>query len=690
MDMMTDKRVRLTIKTIRAFLFMGALMLIFLSIVVMTVVLAAKWQGAPSIQVPRSTVLYDGSGKQIGETHYGQKRYWVSLKSINPAVIDATLAVEDRNFFRHHGFDYMRMGGALIADLKAMSKVQGASTITQQYARNLYLGHDKTWKRKWNEAFYTIRLEQNYTKKDILEGYLNTIYYGHGAYGIEAASRMYFGKRAKDINAAEAAMLAGIPKGPSVYSPFVNEKKAKERQEMILTMMEKENKLTKKQAAELKKLPLRFEKQDKQTTAKTAPYFYDEAVKEIARLLHLTPEQAETGGYNVFTTLNPRLQKIAEDTIERTIDSSSDIQAGFAAINPSDGSVLALVGGRDYEKSPFNRVTQAMRQPGSTMKPFLYYSAVQNGFTPATRMRSAETTFELGQGSAYSPSNYHGYYADGPITLLQALALSDNIYAVKTHLFLGMDKLIDAAKQFGITSPLQKVPSLALGTSPVKPIEMVNGYAMFANGGKKIEPSFITKITDSNGEILYEKPKRSKQILDPRAAFITANMMSGMFDKSLNGYTSVTGRTIADQLTRPYAGKSGTTSTDSWMIGFYHGLASGVWTGYDKERTIDAVAEKNYAKQIWAKFMEKALENAPAATLKPPEGVKGMYIDPATGYAAAPSCPSKYFAYFIEGTEPEQVCYGKEIYKDQKAGREKPAAPHKRKKWWEKWFKKEE
>lgn len=224
MDIMTDKRVRLTIKTIRAFLFMGALMLIFLSIVVMTVVLAAKWQGAPSIQVPRSTVLYDGSGKQMGETHYGQKRYWVSLKNINPAVIDATLAVEDRNFFRHHGFDYMRMGGALIADLKAMSKVQGASTITQQYARNLYLGHDKTWKRKWNEAFYTIRLEQNYTKKDILEGYLNTIYYGHGAYGIEAASRLYFGKRAKDINTAEAAMLAGIPKGPSVYSPFVNEK----------------------------------------------------------------------------------------------------------------------------------------------------------------------------------------------------------------------------------------------------------------------------------------------------------------------------------------------------------------------------------------------------------------------------------------------------------------------------------
>ncbi|MCY8033021.1 transglycosylase domain-containing protein [Bacillus sonorensis] len=690
MDMMTNKRVRLTIKTIRAFLFMGILMLLFLSIIIMTVILAARWQGAPSVQVPRSTVLYDGSGKQMGESHYGQKRYWVPLKDINPAVIDATLTVEDRNFFRHHGFDYVRMAGAAIADLKAMSKVQGASTITQQYARNLYLGHDKTWKRKWTEAFYTIRLEQNYSKKDILEGYLNTIYYGHGAYGIEAASRLYFGKRAKDINAAEAAMLAGIPKGPSVYSPFVHEQKAKQRQEMILTMMEKENKLTKKQAETLKDMPLTYEKQQQQTEAKTAPYFYDEAVKEIARVLNLTPEQAETGGYNVYTTLDPRLQKIAEKTINHIIDPESGIQAGFAAVNPDDGNVLALVGGRNYQKSPFNRVTQARRQPGSTMKPFLYYSAIQNGFTPATRMKSAETTFELGNGGAYSPSNYHGYYADGPITLLQALALSDNIYAVKTHLFLGMDKLMDAAKRFGITSPLQKVPSLALGTSPVKPIEMVNAYAMLANGGKKIEPSFITKITDSNGRVLYEKPDRHKQILDPKAAFITAAMMTGMFDPSLNGYTSVTGRTIADQLTRTYAGKSGTTSTDSWMIGFHPGLASGVWTGYDKERTIDIVEEKNYAKQIWAEFMEKALKDEPAAALEPPEGVKSMYIDPSTGYAAAPSCPSKHLAYFIEGTEPSQVCFGKETYQHKKAEPDSPAKPQKRKKWWEKWFRRDE
>ncbi|MDA7025348.1 transglycosylase domain-containing protein [Bacillus sp. CLL-7-23] len=689
MDMMTDKRVRLTIKTIRAFLFISILMILFLSILVISVILVARWQGAPSVQIAKSTVLYDGNGKQLGETHGGQKRYWVSLEDINPTVIDATIAVEDRNFFQHHGFDYLRMAGAAIADLKAMSKIQGASTITQQYARNLFLEHDKTWKRKWDEAFYTIRLEQNYSKKDILEGYLNTIYYGHGAYGIEAASRLYFGKHAKDINAAEAAMLAGIPKGPSLYSPLVNEKKAKQRQEMILTMMAKQHKLTKQEAAKLKKLPLTYQQLDQHSDSKTAPYFFDEALKETARILDLTPGQAEAGGYHIHTTLNPRLQKIAEQTINHTIDSTSDIQAGFVAIDPTTGHVLALVGGREYQKSTFNRVTQAKRQPGSTMKPFLYYAAIQNGFTPATRMRSAETTFDLGRGEIYSPGNYHGYYADGPITLLQALALSDNIYAVKTHLFLGMDKLVNTAKQFGIDSHLQKVPSLALGTSPVKPIEMVNGYAMFANGGKKIKPSFITKITDSDGNVLYEKPNDDQQVIDQQAAFITAHMMTGMFDKSLNGYTSVTGQKIAGQLTRDYAGKSGTTSTDSWMIGFYPGLASGVWTGYDKERTIDAVAERNYAKQIWATFMEKALENQPYRALLPPEGVKGMYIDPLTGYGAAPSCPTKHFSYFIEGTEPEQVCFGKEIDPDQEQS-PKSTKPKKPLKWWERWFRKNE
>jgi membrane peptidoglycan carboxypeptidase len=300
-------------------------------------------------------------------------------------------------------------------------------------------------------------------------------------------------------------------------------------------------------------------------------------------------------------------------------------------------------------------------------------------------MKSEETEFQIdAKGETYSPSNYNGYYANKPITLLQALALSDNIYAVKTHLFLGMNKLVQAAKEFGITAQLQALPSLALGTEPVRPIEMVNAYAMLANGGKQIEPTFITRVTDAAGHVLYESPNQHKQVLDEKAAFVTANMMTGMFDTDLNGYTSVTGRTITDRLTRTYAGKSGTTSADSWMIGFNPKLAAGVWTGYDKNSTIDSVEEKNYAKTIWAEFMEDALKGEPETAFKPPKGVTGVYIDPATGYSSGPGCAAKHYTYFVKGTEPANVCYGSEPVKqtkDQHPVKEKPASP---KKWWEK------
>ncbi|MEC0696194.1 transglycosylase domain-containing protein [Bacillus atrophaeus] len=687
MDAMTNKRLRLTIKTVRACVFIAVLSGLFAATVFLTVILIAKWQGAPSVQVPQSTILFANDGSKLGETDYGEKRYWVPLKNMNPAILQATVAIEDQNFYDHHGFDYKRMAGAALADIKAMAKVQGASTITQQYARNLYLEHDKTWKRKWNEAFYTIRLEQNYSKDDILEGYLNTIYYGHGAYGIEAASRLYFGKHAKDITDAEAALLAGIPKGPSDYSPYVNETKAKERQKTILRMMEKQRMISRKKADELIKEPLSYQPLNKQASSKKAPYFYDNAMRELEKKLGMTREQIETSGLNVYTTVNKRLQRIAEETITETVNAGSDIQIGFSAIDPDTGKVLALVGGRDYQKSPFDRTTQAKRQPASTIKPLLYYKAIQSGFTPVTLMKSEETEFQIdAKGETYSPSNYNGYYANKPITLLQALALSDNIYAVKTHLFLGMNKLVSAAKEFGITAPLQALPSLALGTEPVRPIEMVNAYAMLANGGKQIEPTFITKVTDAAGNVLYENPQQHKQVLDEKAAFVTASMMTGMFDKDLNGYTSVTGRTITDRLTRTYAGKSGTTSADSWMIGFNPKLAAGIWTGYDKNSTIDSVEEKSYAKTIWAEFMEDALKGEPETAFKPPKGVTGVYIDPTTGYTSGPGCAAKHYTYFIEGTEPSNVCFGSEPVKqtkDQNPVKEKPASP---KKWWDKWL----
>ncbi|MGM0918683.1 MAG: transglycosylase domain-containing protein [Bacillota bacterium] len=684
---MSNKKIRMTVKTIRACFFIGLLAFLFAGTVFLTILLLAKWQGAPSVQVPQSTTIYAADGSKLGESSFGEKRYWVPLKDMSPHIRQAAVAVEDKTFYEHHGFDVKRMAGAAVADIRAMAKVQGASTITQQYARNLYLDHDKTWKRKWNEAFYTIRLEQNYTKDEILEGYLNTIYYGHGAYGVEAASRLYFGKKAKNLTLAESALLAGIPKGPSLYSPYVNEEKAGARKNMILRHMQEDGMITKKAAAEAAKEKLSYRPlQHKQLQAKQAPYFYDDVIRELKQSLGLTEEQIETYGLHIQTTLNPELQKIAEKTLKSTMYSKSEIQIGFTAIHPQTGHVLALIGGRDYEKSPFNRVTQAKRQPGSTMKPLLYYIALQNGFTPATVMRSEETVFELddqGSGAAYSPSNYHGYYANDGITMLQALALSDNIYAVKTHLFLGMEQLVRAGKTFGINEKLDQVPSLALGTSPVKPIEMTNAYAMLVNGGKRVKPTFITKVTDAKGNVLFEEKQKREQVLDEKAAFVTTDMMSGMFNDQLNGYTSVTGRTIMKDLTRTYGGKSGTTGADSWMIGFSPQLVTGVWTGYDKGRTIDSVEETAYAKKIWASFMESALSKQPASSFMPPDGVKGVYINPKTGDLAGPGCESKVFTYFIEGTEPTGVCYGAE----DKSFEEDSVQDQRPKKWWEKWLK---
>lgn len=657
MDMITPKRIRITLKTLRAITFISLLLLALFSTIILSIVMYAKWQGPPSLTVPQSTIIYASDGSKLGELHNGQKRYWVDLDEISENVLQATIAIEDRSFYDHNGFDYKRIAGAALADLKAMAKVQGASTITQQYARNLFLQHDKTWQRKAMEALYTIRLEQNYSKDDILEGYLNTIYYGHGVYGIEAAAKYYFGKSSSDLSLGEAAMLAGIPKGPNLYSPYVNQEKAEERQTIILKTMEKEGYITDKQLDSALSENLVYTTKEDNVQKGIAPYFQDAVMSSLADELNIDEEIIQTKGLKIYTTLDPTMQEIAEDLVENSIEKKSDIQAGFVAIDPETGYVKVLIGGRDYEESPFNRATQAKRQPGSTIKPLLYYTAINNGFTPSTEMMSEPTSFSYDDGKAtYKPSNYNDYYANDFITMLQAIALSDNIYAVKTHMFIGMEKLVEAGELFGLTSKIKKIPSTALGTSPVRLVDIVNAYGMLENGGKKIKSTFVTKVEDANGEVIYKAETKKEQLLNEQAAFVTAHMMTGMFDPSLNNYTSVTGHSIADSLTRDYAGKSGTTSTDSWMIGFSPQLVAGVWTGYDKGKTIDLVQERSYAKTIWANFMEKALDNQSVKAFRPPDGVVGVYINPVSGKLATEDCPVRRFTYYIEGTEPTEYC----------------------------------
>lgn len=656
LELIPGSRFRGTVKYIRAFIFISLILTFLFAACITAIIALAKWEGAPPLAVPQTTVFYADDGTKIGESDNGQTRYWVSLHDMSPVIIHATVAVEDRKFFDHYGFDIKRIVAAIIADIKAMQKVQGASTITQQYARNLFLTLDKTWVRKLQEALYTIRLEVNYTKQDILEGYLNTIYYGHGVYGVEAAARYYFGKSANELTLSEASMLAGIPKGPSYYSPFVNETRAKQRQKMVLQAMVDSGYISQKEAEQAYRTPLVYSRHHEIVQKPIAPYFQD-AVKYVLRTkIGLDERTIEMGGLRVYTSLDPNMQAIAEQQIEQIIDPSSAIQAALVAMDPRTGEVKALVGGRDYEKSQYNRAIQAERQPGSTFKPFLYYAAIKQGFTPSTEMRSELTTFTLDDGSTYTPHNYNNYYANDTITLAQAIALSDNVFAVKTHLFIGEDQLVETAKKLGITSKLKKVPSLALGTSPVKVIDMVTAYGILANGGKKIEPVFIKKIVNYRGETIYEATQHEEQVLDEDAAFVTTELMTGMFDPKLNDYTTVTGQTIAGDITRPYAGKSGTTETDSWMIGYAPQLVAGIWTGYDRGEKMTKPSEKQYAKKIWVQFMEKSLQKEPVKSFTPTKGVVGVYIDPDNGKLATDACPVKRLTYYITGTEPNEYC----------------------------------
>ncbi|SHM63235.1 transglycosylase domain-containing protein [Gracilibacillus kekensis] len=626
--------------------------------------------GPPSLDRSQNTIYYSENDEVIGEEFGSEKRYWMTLDNIDDTLEQATIWTEDQHFYDHFGFDFKRLASAIWKDLKTLSLKEGASTITQQYARNLFLTHEKTWKRKLYEAFYTIRLEMFYDKDELLEGYLNTIYYGHGAYGIEAASKYFFAKSASDLTWAEASMLAGIPKGPSHYSPFHDYEKAKSRQELILKNLHEQQVIDSETYETAIKETLNFSEERMITTKGLAPYYQDLVVEELKDLLGVTMEEIRSGGYQVYTTLNVEQQQQLKATTDRLIE-NPELQIGAVAMEPSTGAIKALVGGRNYQDSSFNRVTQAKRMPGSAFKPFLYYTALEQGMTAATTLMSKPTTFELADGKLYQPSNYNDYYANQPITMAQAIALSDNIFAVKTNMYVTPDRFVRVAKdKFNIKSELAPVASLALGTEVVTMKEMVTGYSMIANGGEKINSYTISKVTDAHGEVLYDRQesesedkawslfskKDNNQILNEEYTYILSEMMKGMFQEELNGYMSVTGASIANQLTHEYAGKSGTTNSDNWMIGFSPSLTTGVWTGYDDNREIVKTSDQQYAKEVWADFMEKAHKDIPVESVVRPENVVEASIDLNTGLLASDACSHTATLLFVKGTEPTKYC----------------------------------
>lgn len=447
------------IKKFLAFLF------IFIILGISGIFIYIKTSPKLEINSANSFSLYDANGDLFFQGNESKK--WVSLDDISKYVIDATIYTEDKNFYEHHGFDLLRILKATYVNITSGETEQGASTITQQYAKNLFLDFDKTWERKWNEMWYTMRIEANYSKDEILEGYLNTINYGHGMYGIENASQYYFGKSAKDLDLAEATLLTGIPKSPSNYSPLINYDLSKKRQLTILNLLVKNKVITEDEKQLAYDEELNFSRDSSYNDIENVMYYQDAVLKELKSIKSIPSSYTDTRGLKIYTNLDLNAQRNLEDTISKTIPDESKIETAAVMMKPDTGGIIALVGGRNYNKSSYNRATDSLRQVGSTMKPYLYYAALENGFTSSSAFTSEATTFTFSDKNTYSPKNYNDTYGNKPISMATAIAYSENIYAVKTNLFLGGEALINVARRVGITAQLDDVPSLPLGTKEI-------------------------------------------------------------------------------------------------------------------------------------------------------------------------------------------------------------------------------
>jgi len=598
------------------------------------------------IDSANSYYLYDKENNLVSN---GNSKEWISLNEISPYLINATISIEDKNFYKHQGFDFLRIAKAMYVNLKSGKTLQGASTITQQYAKNLFLDFGKTWNRKIDEAWLTIRLESHYSKDQILEGYLNTINYG-GIFGIENASKYYFNKSAKDLTLAEATILAGIPKWPSVYSPLANEEASKKRQKLILNSMVKNKYITEKEADEASKVDLTYNGTKSQHNLSTLTYYQDAVIEELKSIRTIPSSFLETGGLRIYTNLDLNAQTIMENNIKKHM-TDTELQISSVMIDPENGKVIALAGGTDYSKSQFNRAISSKRQVGSTMKPFLYYSALENGFTPSTTFTSEKTTFTFAENKTYSPKNYADNYPNKPISMAAALSYSDNIYAVKTHLFLGEDTLVETAKRVGISSSLGAIPSLALGSEEIGILEMMEGYMTFANEGYKIKPYFIRKVEDANGNVLYEKKEDKEQVLNKSIVYVLNEMLTNTYAREFIDYNYPTCISIAPKISKKYAIKTGTTDTDHWIFGYNKKILMGIWNGYDDNRPSD-INDGTINKNIWVDTVEEYLKDEQDYWYEIPKNVVGAFIDPINGTLATNETTKKKMLYYIKGTEP--------------------------------------
>ena len=603
----------------------------------------------PDVTINTMVTFYDINGELFLEEMVPNRRKFVELENISQHIIDGFIAVEDRNFWEHDGFYYPSIMRSVIANIRAGDSVQGGSTITQQYARNLMVDFERSIDRKLREAAYTIRLEESHDKERILEGYLNTINFGHGVYGIGDAAQFYFGISADRLSLAQASILVGIPKGPSIYSPIDNYENARERQQIVLDAMVETEKIMESEKEAVLSTELTFI--GRRPVDEWVNYYFVDAVLREVELL-LDDDLIAFDHLRVFTTLDPEVQEAVNDAVEANVGDNEDLQSVVIVMEPETGNVKALSGGSNYGTSQFNRALFAERQVGSLMKPILYLAALEQGFTPSTAFISRPTTFVYNNGqNTYTPNNYLHRYAFEEISMANALATSDNIFAVKTHDFLGMDVLPDMAYRFGITAEIDAIPSAALGVSNINMMEMTEAYAILANEGREVAHRFVLQIKDDS-EVLVDNRRVNvddDQIVNVTTVFILNEMMTGMFNMTNNNHLAASGLSIIPQLSHRYAGKTGSTDTDSWMIGYTPDLVTTVWVGYDEN--IKLGDEARAAKLIWADVMEEAHRDGSRWFLEPGD-VTLIAVDARNGLPVDYGAPRKVNLYFQQDNTP--------------------------------------
>ncbi len=606
--------------------------------------------------MPSATTRVYSSDNVLLAEFFTEKRDPVSLTDIPSYLKEALIATEDRNFYRHSGVDVKGILRAIVKDIMARDFVEGASTITQQLSKTLFLTPRKTLDRKIKEAILAFQLERRYTKDEILTLYLNQVYFGSGAYGAESAAKIFFGKSVAELTLSECALIAGMPKAPSRYSPLVNPELALKRRNIVLKQMLETGLIQETEYLRARKMPV-FESPPPSSQPTKAPYF----VSYIKDFLEETVGAGTLykGGLSVYTTLSFELQTAAEESARKGVDalaqrmknrgiSDPDPQCALVSLDVPTGGILAMVGGKDFRESPFNRAVAAKRQPGSAFKPIIYAYAVEHGFSQNMLFLDAPIVFKGAlEGEEWRPENYSQSY-QGEMTMRTALARSKNIPTVRLLEMLGPSPVIRFAYQLGIGTPLDPNLSLGLGTSTVRLIDLTAAYRVFASGGEKTEPFGVMEVLDHSGRMLWRAKPGRQLVLSAESAAVTTDMLQAVVQEG-------TGRK-ALSLGRPVAGKTGTTDEykDALFVGYSPSITTGVWVGLDRYETLgDGETGAVAALPIWIGFMEKAMVTRPFEAFGTPPGTIRVSMDPISGNRVKRDSPDSVLALFREGMAPK-------------------------------------